>query len=295
MNNKKDNAVVFGLTSNYVFAVACVMMDLKKFNSDWVDEIVILHDGISQKQQKLLNTILPCRFIEYVFPIKNVSNFNKNTLNYFSKMVFSKYECLRLLDDYHNVVWLDYDIVITQNISELVDYCKSGIKMLLSDHKVLGQLHSPVQDYDMDLNGISAGTFVFQDHLKLYKEMYDFCYEKTEKYAEYLGYPEQAIFDFMIQDFKLNIDIIDKNIYCVHPREKEKLSTAKIIHSGGPAKFWSEIYNEQWNLNYKEWIKMGGAKYNLNKYVVSKKLKTILRNLGIYEKIKNFILKFKIK
>lgn len=293
MNNKKNTAIVFGLTKNFVFAVASVIMDLKKFNSNWIDEIVILHDGISKKQQKLLNSILPCRFVKYIFPIKNVSNFNENTLNYFSKMVFSKYECLRLLDDYHTIVWLDYDIVINQNISELVNYCESGIKMLLSDHKVLGQLHSPVQDYDMDLNGISAGTFVFQDHLRSYKEMYYFCYEKTEKYAEYLKYPEQAIFDFMIQNFKLNIDIIDKDIYCVYPDKINKFNNVKIFHAYGQRKFWNEISIDQWNRNYQNWLKMGGQKYNLNKYLIKIFFIKFFKKFGIYENIKDLILKLK--
>jgi lipopolysaccharide biosynthesis glycosyltransferase len=293
MENKKEVAIVFGFTHNFTFAVSCVMMDIKKFSPKWVDEVVIIHDGISDKEKKLLNNILPCRFIYYEFPINNKSKFDRNTLNFFSKMVFSKYECLKLLDEYKNVVWLDYDLVITQDISELTSYCNSGIKMLLSDHSVLGQLHSSVEDYDMTINGISAGTFIFQDHFPEYIKKYKFCYEKTEKYAKYLKYPEQAIFDFMIQDFKLNIDIINKDIYCVHPRDLSKFPNAKIVHSGGEAKFWNEIYNEQWNNNYKEWLRIGGSCYNYKGYLIKKIMKSILRKFGLYKNIKDFIIKLK--
>ena len=181
MNNKKDVAIVFGFTKNFVFAVACVMMDLKKFSPNWVDEVVILHDGISIKQQRLLNSILPCRFIKYEFPIKDSSKFNQKTLHYFSKMVFSKYECLKFLNDYRNVIWLDYDIVITQDISELSDYCSSGIKMIFSGNSnVLENLHKPVEGYKMDIKGICASTFVFQGHLLNYTEMYEFCYNRYQ-------------------------------------------------------------------------------------------------------------------
>lgn len=294
MNNKKDNAVVFGLTSNYVFAVACVMMDLKKFNFDWVNEVVILHDGISQKQQRLLNKILPCRFIKYIFPIKNESSFDSHTLNYFSKMVFSKYECLRLLNDYHNVIWLDYDIVITQNISELVRYCETGIKMMYLGNKVGDQLWCPVDTYNMNLEGISTGTFILQDHIGDYDEMYNFCYKKTEEYSSVLKYPEQAIFDFMLQEFKINIDIIDKNVYCVHPKDLGMYNNAKIIHSYGQEKFWNEVENKQWKDNYKSWLKIGGIRYNFLNYIIKKLLKNLLRKIGIYKSVKNFLLKQKI-
>lgn len=293
MKDKKNTAIVFGFTREYVFAVACVMMDIKKYSPNWANEVVILHDGISIKYQKLLNIILPCRFIKYDFPIKDNSKFDRKILNYFSKMVFSKFECLRLLDDYKNVVWLDYDIVIKKDISELTNYCDSGIKMMYLGNKVGDQLLQPIDDYNMKLEGISAGTFVFQDNIYDYNEMYKFCYDKTEKYSQFLKYPEQAIFDFMIQEFKINIELIDKNIYCVHPKDIDEYSAAKIIHSYGQEKFWNEVKNEQWDANYKNWLKMGGAGYNLNKYLISKFFKNFLRKMGIYEVIKGLLLKIK--
>lgn len=295
MKNKKNNAIVFGFTRNFTFAVACVLMDIKKFSPGWVDEIVIINDGIIESQKKLLNDILPCRFINYDFPIKENFKFDRNILNYFSKMVFSKFECLKLLDDYKNVVWLDYDIVITKDISELTDYCESGIKMMLSEHDVSGQLVKPVKDYSMTQKGVSAGTFVFQDHFPNYMEKYNFCYDNTQKYAKYLKLPEQAVFDFMIQNFKINIykDLLDKDIWCVHPRELEKINTAKIIHTSGQAKFWNELSNNQWNENYKNWLKWGGEKYNLKKYKLQKKLTRLLRNIGFYNILKKIFINFK--
>lgn len=293
MKNKKNTAIVFGLTNNFVFAVASVMMDLKKFKHDWISEIVIIHDGISENQQKLLNSLLPCVFVEYNFPIKNNLIFDQGILNYFSKMVYSKYECLRLLDNYKNVIWLDYDIVITKDISELADFCESGFKIMLGGDKVLAQLNKPAEEYNMNIEGISSAIFVLQDHLPKYLEMYEFCYKKTEQYAKFLHYPEQAIFDFMIQEFCLKPDYIDWNIYCVHPDEVNKYNQAKILHSYGHKKFWNEINNENWNLNYKNWLKMGGHGYNFKKYLVKKRVGNFLRKIGVYENVKKLILRFK--
>ncbi len=258
---KNKSAVVFGLTINHLFAVASVMMDLKKHCPNIADEIVIFYDNeIKEKDQILLSSILPTRFIKYMFPIEDTTIFNQGTFKYFSKMVFSKYECLRLLNEYEKVLWLDYDIVITKDISELMTTCDSGIKMMPSPGcPVRKQLHEPISDYNMEAEAICASTFVFQDHLKDYMNLYEFCYEKLEKYAKYLCFGEQAIFDFMIQEFKLKIFPIENNIYSPHPTDIEKIKDAKILHAFGQPKFWNGLENNQWNINYKNWLAMGGT------------------------------------
>jgi lipopolysaccharide biosynthesis glycosyltransferase len=280
MQNKK-NAVVFGLTSNHTFAVACVMMDLKKICPGLADEIVIIHDGIKPEQQQLLNSILPSRFIDYEFPVKDTSIFNQGTLKYFSKMVFTKFECFRLLNEYKNVLWLDYDIVIQKDISELFAPCKSGIKMMLSGKKVSTQLHEEIADYDMNAECVGTGTFVLQDNLENYQEMYSFCYDAVKRYAKKLYLPEQAIFDFVIQKFNLKIVPMAPEIYAPHPSEIEKQEQAKIIHAYGQPKFWNGLKNEQWGKNYKEWLKMGGypnkCNYGLMKKVKYKCKKMLIR------------------
>lgn len=264
-SKKKKTAIVFGLTSNHIFAVACVMMDLKKVSPGISDEIVIFYDNELTKRDKvLLNGILPSRFIKYDFPISDTSIFNQGTLNYFSKMVFSKFECLRLLDEYENVLWLDYDILVTGDLSELITPCESGIKMMPSPGcPVRNQLHEPINDYDMDAEANCASTFVFQDNLKNYQQLYAFCYAKLEQYAKYLYCPEQAIFDFMIQEFKLKIQPIDYKVYSPHPLDPG-VEDARIVHAFGQPKFWNGLQNEQWNSNYNRWKALGGTRFEVS-------------------------------
>jgi len=264
----KKNAVVFGTTSNHIFAVACVVFDLKKYCPNIVDEIVIFYDKkLRTKDKKILRSIFPIRFIKYDFPIRDISIFNQETFRYFSKMVFSKYECLQLLNEYNSVLWLDYDIVIKADISDLMTKCDSGLKMMPSPGcSVRQQLHDAVIDYDMNAEAICASTFVFQDNLLNYMDLYRFCYDKLRKYAKYLYFGEQAIFDFMIQEFKLKIEPIDYNIYSPHPLDKNKLENAKIIHSFGQPKFWNGLDDIQWNMNYKRWIDLGGTGNTMNTF-----------------------------
>ena len=258
---KKRNAVVFGLTSDHIFAVACVMMDLKRIVPGLIDEVVIIHDGINPKDQVILESILPCRFILYDFPLKSKKVLNAPSVRHFTKMIFTKFECLRLLDSYNNVAWMDYDIVIQSDMSELFFPSDSGFKIALGGVSVREQLIEPVADYDMNAQGMGAHVFVVQDNLKNYMDMYRFCYAKLDQYAQVLFLPEQAIFDFMIQEFKLNADFFDAKVYGPHPTETVNAKQAKIIHCWGQPKFWNGTHNIQWDTNYSAWLQMGGSKY----------------------------------
>ena len=255
---KKNNAIVFGLTSNHVFAVACMMMGLKKFSPKLADEVVVIHDGINESDQLLLNSILPVRFIEYNFPLSKLTT-DSRVVKQFTKMVFSKFECLRLLDDYRSVMWLDYDMVIQSDISELFENSGPGIKMMPGGIPVRGQLHADVNEFDMGVEGICGCIFVFQDHLASYMEMYDFCCVQAEKYADILLLGEQAIFDFMLQAFSLVPDVIDVKEYSPHPTDPVHAVNAKIIHAYGQPKFWNGLNDPRWEVNYKQWVRMGGS------------------------------------
>lgn len=274
-NMKKNRAIVFTVSNDLAFTIACVLMDIKRLSPTLSDDIIVIHDGISHKDQNLLSSILPIKFITYDFPIKDTSIFNQGTLTYFTKMVFSKFECLKLLDEYKNVLLLDYDIILQQDISELFIWCESGIRMMPGGIKVSGNLHEPIDDYNMEAEGICACIFVFQDHLKEYKKMYDFCYASLAKYAKNLYMPEQAIFDFMLQEFNLQISPIDGKVYSPHPTDTENAKNAKIIHSYGQPKFWNGLENQHWNTNYAEWLKIGGSKYKKKFFITRVKNKII--------------------
>jgi len=269
----KKNAVVFTISSDLVFAVANLLFDIKRLSPNIADEVVILHDGgLEKKDLLLLNSILPTREIKYIIPVDDLSIFNQDTLKYFTIMAYAKYECLRLLNEYKNVIYLDPDMVIKKDISPLLETCQSGIKMMPSRQKVIEQLHEKVDEYDMNKEGICGCIFVFQDHSD-YMKYYNFCIFSLNKYAGKLKLAEQAIFDFMIQKFDIKICPIDVKIYSPHPTDKDLAPHAKIIHAYGQPKFWNGLENEQWNKNYKKWIEMGGSRYKKKSIILKAKNK----------------------
>jgi FkbM family methyltransferase len=308
MAEKKGTAVVFCLTANMAFALGCVLLDLKKHSPNLADEVVVFHDGITAQDQNVLRTLFPTRFITYDFPVKKVSPFQDFMLWHFTEMVFAKFECFRLLDEFRSVVYLDYDLVIRNDISELLSPCESGLKLLPSTMSVAEGLFYPISAFDMDAQSTLACVIVFHDNLANYRRLYDWCYEKTCEYASALKFPEQAIFDFMMQTFHITPTPLDPHIYCCHPQDTDNLGKAKIVHVWGQPKFWNGWHFPEWDETYTKWISMGGSAYvmdresflgkyagkvqrRLKRYVG--RLKDVKRILGLASELRNHSLLYR--
>ncbi|WP_449189847.1 glycosyltransferase [Treponema lecithinolyticum] len=282
---KKKTAIVTGGTANDVPAMACLVMNIKDTNPNLADEIVILHDGISEKDQRLINNIFPTRFIFYESPFKTVKEFGSVVTNYFSLMVFCKYECFKLLEDYEKVIWTDYDVIILDDLSELKEKSPSSIEIMISTSSHIYNAFKGnysnlnfLKKYDLEREGLCMSLFVLYDNLTDYKDLYAWSIEYTKRLAQYLFFPEQAVINLLLQEFDIKAGIrriIDK-IYSVHPSNFNKNSDVKILHAYGQPKFWNGLYNETWEKNYTQWIKMGGSPYEHR--TMKYKLKTIKQN-----------------
>lgn len=262
----KKTAIVTGGTANDVPAMACLVMNIKDTNPNLADEFVIFHDGISEKDQKLIENIFPTRFILYQSPFHDVKNFGNVVTTFFSLMVFCKYECFKLLDEYDCVIWTDYDVVVVGDISELKESTATGIKMVYAApvienfYKEFIELEV-LQQYDFTAQGVSTPIFSIQRNIFCYNKIYKWCIEKTSKLAKCLYLPEQAIVNLMLQEFNIKPDGLSHYAYSTHPSKSTTMEGIKILHAYGRPKFWDGIYNKTWEANYKKWLTMGGTHY----------------------------------
>ncbi|MBN1242914.1 MAG: hypothetical protein JXA15_09455 [Spirochaetales bacterium] len=260
-------AIVTGGTCNDAPAIGTLAHNLKETANKLNAEFVVFHDGISLKDQDAIQGILPTRFYPYVFPGEEKS-FNDTISAYFSTMVFSKYECLRLLDEFEVVIWTDYDVVLLGDISELPSLCLGGFGLIPSpgvsvrDNFKQSIVQALQGAYDLDAQSYSAPIVVVSRRLKNHKELYDYCITKTEELWEHLFLPEQGIFELMIQDFGMPVDTIPGDIYCVHPRNGNVTENVKILHAYGQPKFWNGLKNTDWLNHYRAWRRLGGSGYN---------------------------------
>lgn len=256
-------ALVTGGTGKDIAAMAVLALNIKETNSSWIDELVIFHDGIRKQDKDVMNCIFPVRFERYKCPVSRLKLFQNKSVRYFSSMVFCKYECFRLLDDYDMVIWSDYDVLIKEDISEIAGGTKNFRIVVNEDEILRNMFFKSIEKYDMseyDMNGkcICTPLFALKKGLCEYKEYYQWCYEMTKRYIRDLYLPEQCIMTMLVQKYKLSLDTIDRNVYAVHPKEDHP--EAKILHAYGPSKFWSGLDNDQWNGYYQQWLSLGGSK-----------------------------------
>lgn len=259
ITNKKEIAIVFGITKNLTFALANVLLGIKKYSPNFADEIIVYHDDIKPKDMELLNSIVPCRFIKYEFPIKDTSKFDDMFFNQFSSMAYSRFECFNHLGEFKKVIWLDVDILIQKDISGLLDYENDGVGILPGDF-VKHNFKEPIKDFDMNARGYWTGTILFSDKIKNHEQIANWCYEKLIEYAPSLYLPDQAIMNIALQNFDIKPAEFDKDFYCAHPSKKEAKNAA-IVHAYRPKKFWDCWRFKEWDKNNETWNQMGGTPY----------------------------------
>lgn len=262
MKKKKNVALAYGITGNYVDILANTLIGLKKHSKKFWDDIIIFHQGISKEQQLFLNKIVDCKFIE--LEIKDFLKYiSKEQLEMYSVATFFRFESFELLNDYHKVIWSDVDVLYQKDISDLTKYGdKSGYAATFAteNYRVENNFFELINEYNMFTPMINAGLFVISDKLKNFKEIQEWCYKSTIKYGSNLRWLDQAILNIMVQEFKLDIEEIPLYEYHCHPSFKKFTKKAKIIHAHGLKKFWNDIMVQQsfpeWYENHEEWMKI---------------------------------------
>lgn len=258
-------AIVTGGTKKDVSAMGVLALNIKKIAPDLADELVIFHDGIKKKEQQIIKDIYPTCFYEYKFPISFWAKRKNRSLRYFTPMLFCKYECFRMLEQYDRVIWTDYDVLILKNLKELV-VNESGLQ-IAENGGALRQMFLPnvneidMSGYDMEQSCVCTPLFVVTKRIGEYKKFYDWCIKATLKYAKYIDLPEQCIISMLIQKFKIPYYNLSNRKYALHPKEYD--GKASILHAYGRPKFWEGLYNEQWEYYYREWCQLGGSKYRV--------------------------------
>ena len=266
-----STCVVTGGSANDTAPMACLLLNLKQTQS-WVDHVVIYHDGISDKDQELMQNILPVEFIRYRFP-GDESNFNEIIRYVYTPTIFCKYECLRLLERFEKVIWTDYDVLFLQDVPELLDFTPmtSGMKTMISEPEHVRSRFSDQIRWEghqelsklcpLDSLSIFTNLMVFSRQLDKSMELYNKCIALTERYGQWLTLPEQAVFDMATYQFGICPEAIPWN-YARRPIQGQPPENdTKILHAISQPKFWNGLDNPTWNRNYGEWLKMGGSSW----------------------------------
>ncbi len=279
----KTRVLVTGGTKSDVAAMAVLLLNIKEKNEHLFQKAIIFHDGIDQREQEKIKIIMDTEFIFYRYPYKVK---NDCILNYFSPMLFCKYECFKLLNIYDEVVWTDYDVIIEDRLDELCDFSKSEFNIVVDHRKTIREMfYSEIQNKEIELYNLSKEAictplFAISKRIDNYNSMYDWCYKRTNIYENDLFLAEQCIFSLLMQEYNIDYCGLSPQKYACHPRDA--VGGEKILHSYGQPKFWSGLENEHWSRLYQQWIRMGGKRYsNVSKEIHRKIRLTVSRIKGI--------------
>ena len=256
---KKNLALTFGATDNYTFALCNVLLGIKKYSHKFWNDIIVFHTDITPENQRVINTILPCTFVE-VDDRKWLERLEKNlgaeSVKMYSLATMFRYYCFDYLKQYRKVVWLDCDLLIQNDISGIEKYGdKTGYAACYADNMAPVEMcyKRMIPGYNMFIPLINAGTLVLTDQLPNYENLCHWCKEKTIQYAKDLDMPDQGILNLMLQEFQIEVEPIDVTKYQCHPQAPKATfrDSVSIVHAYGTRKFWSDsIYQNM----FPEWV-----------------------------------------
>lgn len=257
-----SRVLVTGGTKDDAVPIGVFVMNIARTNAHLFDKVIVFHDGISLKTQNLIRSFFPTEFIEYSYDKKTR---NDEVLSYFSKMVFCKYECFKLLDIYDVVVWSDYDVVVLKPLDEFCSIDDKTMNVLTSSDSLRKMLFKNLvneeieKQFDLDKEGVCTPLFAFDRSIGNYMKIYEWCYQKTYEWDEDLYLPEQCVFSFAVQYFDIPLKRYSFDEYACFPTKAR--GDEYILHAYGPKKFWSGLDNPLWTQMYKDWLKAGGMSY----------------------------------
>lgn len=276
--NKLNNCVCMGSSSYMLPALANMIIGIEKHSPNTVDQYVILHDKnevFENNDLLALNKITDkIRF----YPIDFDEKYKLPTLKILSgsqaynKIIFAKYFVFELLKDYKHVLWLDTDMVVKKDLSDL--FKVEGAAWRTAKINVSARCRY-IENYiknkypmisvnDPIFPPPSGGLIYVSDTINNYSDITDECfrilsdsYASAEKVTMALDELVLAIVNYTNH---LNASVVETKFNCI--AETRGDSDAVIIHSFGKLKFWNSPsrYNRypEWGENNNKWLSLGG-------------------------------------
>lgn len=267
---KKNLTYMLSVTSDYVFAAGNIVLSLIKQRPQKDFDVTIFYEDMLPNDKKIFEETGICNLIQYKCPEefeaiirRDCPKFNDETFaKHFSFLKFAKFEIFTLLEKYHHAIWLDADIAIQGDISDITEYEPFAIT-IDRDWTVQNNFTAPIVGYDMNKQGVCSAVFMISDKLKRYSEMCQWCYDKAAEVCPYFSNIDQGIFNILLQEFKINYQLLPLDDYqCIPYRSNSHI--AKIVHFG-PHKIWknTQVVSAlpEWYRIHLEWMSRGGSDY----------------------------------
>lgn len=270
--SKKKNVVM--LADTRLALVGVVLMQLADSHPGLFEEAIIYYmDEISENDRRLMEQLMPCRFVKYQCPLPE-ELFKKPRFQLFSPLMFARFEMPEYLKEFETITWLDTDIYIQGDIHGLIDTAQQTGAAFVREDPVNKTAEKPdrmrtcftkeIQGYDLNEYLYCSGTIVLTDQCTSnFDGLTQWCYQKTCEWADILSLPDQGVLNAAIQEFQIQVTPLSGKMYCCYPYMHRDVSQARIIHAWGLNKFWNDWYlykkYDHWAGMYQGWLARGGC------------------------------------
>lgn len=268
--SKKNNAIVYIVNSKYRFALATMLINLQKTNPNLYDDVVIYHDDLSEDDIHQIRKIEPKTiFVKYSYEMWEKEHKKPGTplaqdfLNRYSHLAWSKYKVIEQLQNYKKVLYMDLDMIIRGDLSDI--FKVNGIAWRNGDsfHKKFGSKqkisdHPETKDIPKDFTSPNGGIFYISDSVNWKKAIQDGQIFLIKFMDFYNAGIDELVLAWIAYNNKIPVTSFDYKEFNTFPQLHDK--NTKLIHFMGGEKPWnSELMQAvfpEWMVYYKNACKI---------------------------------------
>lgn len=268
------NCVVFGITQNLTFAVANIIMSIEKKSPKLIDAYIIYYSSdspIKVRERSIVSNISDkVQFRELDFNLdKNVGL--EHFFQKYTELCFAKFKILDLVkDEFEKVLWLDADLLILQDISEIFNY--EGFAWKPSYPKLQEAFcFSKFREFDefdiSEKNTKPNGGVILVTRNKYTDRVY--CKQAIKLFDEIKNIPgrnggmDEICFGLLAIKYGIQVNVLEPKWNFV--LQNEKVENPIVVHCMGKNKIWKNSYLAMLYPEFLEnnalWIELGGEDY----------------------------------
>ena len=265
---KRDNAIVFFANSKYRFALAEMLINIQETNPNIYDNIIVYHADFEDEDINKFLLIEPkCIFISYTYEEwekeykKPSTSKSVEFVKTYSHQAYVKFRIIELLEYYHKVLFLDLDMLVLDDISELFQIKGAAWRDAIGDFGVKFDKHVPMNEFEEWFSNFpreahvpNGGLIYISDDNIDYKKCLSDAHEFLLKFMDYFtGAIDELAIAYVIVKNNIPLTILDRNEY--NTLSAWHHFSTKIIHFASRDKVWNSEFMQtlfpQWMKNYK--------------------------------------------
>ena len=245
-----DTTIVMGFTRAWAGPAAVVLQALNDVEPQPFDAVMLVQD-LPIEQRDLLNSVRPCRFINYEPDLKDPDRFAR-----VSSMAFSRYECWAMLAKYERVLWIDADTLPVGEILSCFEYVgDTGLGLIPhTGTPIRVSFAKDVPGFDMQRECFNSGYIALTRSIGDYQAHRDWLHNATTRWSDFVN-SDQAIINLLFQAMKTPPTVLPGKYNC---SPETPADDVRVLHPWGNQKFWDGLSDPRWDAYHDRWVAMGG-------------------------------------